>query len=54
MKHINTISQNKPARAQFESFLQAIGLASSIIGLVNSINNYFAKSLGIKEDESEE
>ena len=41
MKHLRHISRRRPAKAQFESFLQLVGLLSSILMLYNQIVDTF-------------
>jgi len=41
VKHIITISSDLPVKAQFESFLQLVGLAQALLALFNSFMNTF-------------
>ena len=53
MKHITAISYGKPAMAQFESLLQAVGLANAILALISNIETVLGKDLTPNNDDEE-
>jgi hypothetical protein len=49
MRHLKAISQNSPARAQFESALQLVGLLQSMLALFVNVANTFWIQIPHKE-----
>jgi hypothetical protein len=50
MRHIRTLSSNRPAPAQFESVLQLVGLFNAILALYTNISQVFGLPVPQKEE----
>lgn len=52
MKHIQSITRQTPAKAQFEVVLQFIAMLQSILGLIDSIERVFGVEILNKDGEA--
>lgn len=52
MRHISTLTRKAPAKAQFESLLQLVGLLNSVLAFYQNVSNVFGIAIPQKSESN--